>query len=202
MTTNFDDVGYFHERFGLDNVTHQDSGPRDVPMDLMEFRRKFLHEELEEFEEGLAEGDEAKMADALIDLVYVAMGTAHLRGYPWEALWAEVQRANMSKVRAQRDGSDSVRGSQYDVVKPPGWKAPNIEGVLVKHGFTNVHASKCYGCGKPFEKGNNDRYMPWVNGLPREYHSFDCYMLDGVYHEYDCGAPFGDKPHFHPGATE
>ena len=39
--------------------------------------------------------------DALIDLTYVAMGTAYMMGLPWQDLWDEVQRANMSKVRAK-----------------------------------------------------------------------------------------------------
>ena len=96
----------------------------------MDFRVKFLEEELEEFKEGRREGNHAKMFDALLDLVYVAMGTAHLQGYPWEAGWTEVQEANMAKVRAAKDGSDSKRGSQYDVVKPDGWQPPDIDFLL------------------------------------------------------------------------
>jgi predicted HAD superfamily Cof-like phosphohydrolase len=76
------------------------------------------------------------MADALIDLVYVAMGTAHLLGLPWEALWNEVQIANMRKVRAAADASDSKRGSAFDVVKPPGWQPPNIKRILENYGWT------------------------------------------------------------------
>jgi predicted HAD superfamily Cof-like phosphohydrolase len=149
--SDFDDVGDFHKKFGLDNVTHEGAGPRVVPDDLMEFRRKFLHEELEEFEEGLAEGDEAKMADALIDLVYVAMGTAHLRGYPWQQLWDDVQRANMSKVRAARDGHDSKRNSQYDVVKPDGWEPPAIGRLLASIGFDLSNTTGlCTICGSDF----------------------------------------------------
>lgn len=128
--SNFDDVGDFHEKFGLDNVTHRGSGPRLVPLDLMDFRIKFLHEELKEFEDAYAEGNVAKMFDALLDLAYVTFGTAHLMGFPWQRGWDEVQRANMSKVRAQADGSDSRRDSSWDVVKPYGWEPPDIEGVL------------------------------------------------------------------------
>lgn len=131
----FHDVGRFHRKFGLDSVSENGAAPREVPDDLMQFRIEFLEEELREFKDAYAEGDEAKMADALVDLVYVALGTAHLKGFPWQQLWRAVQKANMAKVRARRDGSDSVRGSQYDVVKPPGWKAPDIEGVLREYGW-------------------------------------------------------------------
>lgn len=132
MSTNFSDVGDFHRKFAL-NVSGD--GPHDVPPDLLEFRRRFLHEELEEFEEGMAEGDDTKMADALIDLVYIAMGTAHLAGYPWEELWNDVQRANMAKVRSFSVEATSDRGGKWDVIKPKGWQPPHTAEILAEHGF-------------------------------------------------------------------
>lgn len=144
-SSNFADVGNFHEKFGLSYVRPTGSnlaglrkpaptGAEDNK-ELMQFRLDFLHEEMEEFELGLNEGDIAQMADALVDLTYVAMGTAHLLGLPWQDLWDEVQRANITKERAMSDGSNSKRGSSFDVIKPEGWKAPNIDGVLQKYGF-------------------------------------------------------------------
>lgn len=137
IRSNFDDVGTFHARFGLPSAMVDGTGPREVWNDdqLIEFRVKFMQEELDEFIEGRDERDPAKMADALIDLVYVAMGTAHFMGIPWQELWDEVQRANITKVRAAKDGSDSLRGSGFDVVKPAGWRGPDIDGILKKHGF-------------------------------------------------------------------
>jgi len=137
MQSNFDDVGDFHQKFGLDNTTHLLAGPRDVPLqgELIQFRMKFLQEELAEFEEGMAEGDLAKMADALVDLAYVAFGTAHVLGLPWQALWDDVQRANMTKERAAADGSNSLRNSSFDVIKPAGWRPPETQRVLEDHGF-------------------------------------------------------------------
>lgn len=137
MSTNFDDVGDFHEKFGLQNVTHGGIGPTMAMMshELMMFRIKFMQEELEEFIKGYAEGDIAQCADALIDLQYVVNGTAHLMGLPWQELWDDVQRANMTKQRAAADGSDSKRGSSFDVIKPPGWQGPNTGEILKKYGF-------------------------------------------------------------------
>jgi predicted HAD superfamily Cof-like phosphohydrolase len=134
MSENHRDVGQFHEKFNLDNTTARPVGPRDVPRELFDFRLKFMREELREFEEGEAEGDLAKMADSLIDLVYVVLGTAHVYGFPWQALWDEVQRANMAKERTLRV-EDSARGSTYDVIKPAGWQPPDIVGVLRAHGW-------------------------------------------------------------------
>lgn len=129
--TNFEDVGQFHARFGLP-VAGENTHPRMLDDDLRDFRVKFMHEELEEFQVAADDGNLAGCADALIDLVYVAMGTAHMMGLPWEKLWDEVQRANMAKVRAASK-DESKRGSLWDVVKPEGWTPPDIEGVLAEH---------------------------------------------------------------------
>lgn len=132
--SNFSDVGDFHARFGLDNV-NTNPMPRLLPPDLMDFRLAFLHEELEELEKGVAEQDLAQIADALVDLVYVAKGTAQLAGLPWQELWDDVHGANMTKVRAAKDGGDSKRGSSFDVVKPPGWKGPSTREILDRAGM-------------------------------------------------------------------
>lgn len=50
----------------------------------------------------------------------------------WAELWADVQRANMSKERALK-ASDSKRGSTWDVVKPTGWVGPQTEAIIAKH---------------------------------------------------------------------
>lgn len=131
---NFVDVGDFHAKFGLTSVTHEGPGPREITPELLEFRSKFMQEELDEFNEAAKTNDHAKMFDALLDLVYVAMGTAHMFGYPWQAGWDEVQRANISKERVTR-AEDSTRGSTFDVIKPVGWTAPNIGLVLAENGF-------------------------------------------------------------------
>lgn len=52
--------------------------------------------------------------------------TAVFMGIPWERCWRHVQAANMAKTRAASDGSDSKRGSSWDVIKPPGWRAPDL----------------------------------------------------------------------------
>lgn len=135
MSDNFANVGEFHEQFGLDSVTFNGVGQRPFPPELADFRIKFMQEELDEFIEGHDEGNLAKMADALIDLVYVAMGTAHLLGLPWQELWNDVQRANLAKVRASSDGSDSKRLSAFDVIKPEGWVPPHTEAILEAYGF-------------------------------------------------------------------
>ena len=149
--TNFNDVGDFHDRFGLPRFTGQ--GVQPFTKEMLGFRIQFLLEEVKEFIDACqgeldidSRGkfqvifgqsvsiDHAEAFDALIDLVYVAMGTAHFMRYPWQEGWNEVQRANMAKVRAT-SAEDSKRGTALDVVKPPSWRAPDIMAVLQRNGF-------------------------------------------------------------------
>lgn len=121
MSTDYFRVRQFHDKFKIG----YDGPPRLLPPEL-DWRRKFLDEELKEYDEAIAAGDLAKAFDALIDLVYVAIGTAVLHGFPWEAGFSEVHKANMAKrLAAPGEG----RGTN-DIVKPEGWQPPNIEEVL------------------------------------------------------------------------
>jgi predicted HAD superfamily Cof-like phosphohydrolase len=120
VNTNFDDIADFHHRFAL---AHLD-GPRQLPHELQLFRIAFMQEELNEYMRATLAEDLEKQVDALVDLVYVALGTAYLQGFEWQDHWNEVHRANMKKERAQSK-SQSVRSSTFDVVKPAGWTAPD-----------------------------------------------------------------------------
>ena len=127
--SHFDDVGKFNRKFGLPLAT--DGPPHLLDEDLLSFRLKFMAEELLEYEQACAAGNIAEAADALVDLVYVALGTAHMMHVPFDECWSEVQRANMQKVRA--NGSDdplSKRKHQLDVVKPDGWKPPDLHSII------------------------------------------------------------------------
>lgn len=119
------DVLAFHERFDLPRPAR----PTLLDDEQYAFRRDFLREELREFEAAHERGDLAGAFDGLLDLVYVALGTAIFMGLPWDAGWYQVQRANMAKVPVERP-EDSKRGSRFDIVKPAGWHPPEIAHVL------------------------------------------------------------------------
>lgn len=129
--TNFQDVQAFHEKFAVPQAPQ----PAWLDVAATDFRAKFLQEELNEFGEAYADGDMVKAFDALMDLAYVAFGTAAMMGLPWQQGWELVQQANMSKVRAQADGSDSKRGSALDVVKPVGFVPADV-GIALLLGVT------------------------------------------------------------------
>ena len=117
----FRDVWEFHKKFGLDIAFKN-----GLPEDLKKFRIKCMREEISEYTRAKSKEDRL---DALIDLVYFALGSAALEVFDWNEAWRRVQEANMAKVRAMKP-SDSKRGSNWDVVKPEGWQAPDLSGCV------------------------------------------------------------------------
>ena len=99
----------------------------------LEERVDFMKEELQEFIDATKTQDLAGQADALIDLVYVAKGTAIMLGLPWEELWVDVQRANMAKELREVHLGDSHK---LGVFKPLGWQGPKTKSILVANGYS------------------------------------------------------------------
>lgn len=157
------DVLEFHQKFGL----AYDGPPRALPDDVREFRVRFLNEERQEYagavkdlrnlqtlvEMAASEAGQrltvellAQQLDALVDLVYVALGNAVMQGFItgrgaaeiFNVAWRRVHAANMAKERARPDGSDSKRGNASDVVKPPGWRAPDHSDLVADHAHRGV----------------------------------------------------------------
>ena len=114
------DITEFHEKFGLEYK----GPPRKLPGKLQEFRNNFLFEEFCEYIQAGLDNDPEAQLDALVDLVYVAIGTAYLNGYDFQTAWNRVHAANMSKVRGES------KRSEFDIVKPDGWKEPDLSDLV------------------------------------------------------------------------
>lgn len=127
MRSESDDVQDFHRQLELWPVVHS---PAHVDPIVLQQRIAFLQEELDEFREAVEANDLAKQADALIDLVYVAKGTALMAGLPWAELWTDVHSANMQKKRGP-----TKRGHAMDAYKPAGWQPPITEQLLLEAGY-------------------------------------------------------------------
>jgi predicted HAD superfamily Cof-like phosphohydrolase len=131
------DIEEFHTKYQL----RYEGKPRLLPHEMMHFRLGFLLEEFQEYksaslspkftDDDVAQLLEAQL-DALVDLVYVAIGTAHLHGFDFAEAWRRVHAANMTKVRAE-SASDSKRGTTFDVVKPTGWQPPSHKDLVEDH---------------------------------------------------------------------
>lgn len=110
------DIADFHELILGVNASPQ---PSLVSQEYCLERMRFMHEELTEFAEASSTGDIVGVADALADIVYVALGTAYKMGLPFDDIWRAVQYANMQKVKGV-----TKRGNAIDAVKPAGWVGP------------------------------------------------------------------------------
>lgn len=122
----FECVKEFHENFCEDL---KPKGPRALEPDMSDFRIGFGKEEHDEYITAVAANDLEGQLDALVDQVYVALGTAWLQGFDFNEAFRRVHAANMSKVRTE-SAEGSKRFSKYDVVKPAGWKAPVLTDLV------------------------------------------------------------------------
>lgn len=148
MPDMYKNLREFHEKFGLE----YNGKPRLLPEELAKFRILFMREELKEYTEipdpySITQQLEDQL-DALVDLVYVALGTAYLHGFDFNEAWNRVHAANMEKVRALR-AEDSKRGFIFDVVKPPGWMPPTHIDLVMDH----AHRKSCSICSRPLVGG-------------------------------------------------
>lgn len=130
MRTFFDDVGDFHRKMklpmvGEDVCTFANSED-------MQMRIRFLQEELDELKEAVIASNLPEQIDALLDLAWVALGTAHYLRAPANECWQEIVRANMAKEPATLDPHKPWRGSKA-VIKPPGWQGPDHMTIIQRH---------------------------------------------------------------------
>ena len=117
--TYFGDVKEFHCMF------HKPPEVIVFPLSAEAWARRvrLITEELAETFEAYALGDVEKFADGLADLAWVVIGTAVEAGIPFDAVWAEVRKANMAKRGGRLDASGKLH-------KPEGWVPPDIKRAL------------------------------------------------------------------------
>jgi predicted HAD superfamily Cof-like phosphohydrolase len=152
----FRDVSRFHQKFDL--APTADPG-HALPDDVLRFRLTCLLEEVKEYAEAvgyqLVWGSESGLVfkkmmgepafsdvdavDALADLTWFALGTAHLHRFlRFNEHWTRIRECNMAKVQAK--SADDPRGHRsfhLDVVKPDGWRPP-IHADLLEDGVSHA----------------------------------------------------------------
>ena len=121
--STLDRVREFHEVYGLPVATAPNINDEKVNG----LRVELLREELEELTVALKERDLVEVLDALTDIQYVLDGAYLSFGLQdlKEKAFAEVQRANMSKLGA--DGKPVVRESDGKILKGPHYHPPVLE---------------------------------------------------------------------------
>lgn len=111
--TNFEMVKEFHDKFELTQDPNN--------LDYQKARIAHMTEELTEYVKAVKNEDREAQLDALVDLVYVALGTAHIDAFEFDRAFEAVHIANMKKIRQPSERSE------WDVVKPEGWTAPDLK---------------------------------------------------------------------------
>lgn len=121
-----------HRKFGFHPII--DNLDPELQQKHWELRKTMMAEELREMNEAKTP-EEA--FDAVIDLIVFAIGTLELFVGPEVAQqgWDRVNDANMAKERGIKTGPN-VRPNPFglpDLIKPPGWTAPNHDGLEMNH---------------------------------------------------------------------
>ena len=116
------DINKMHTHYGVHEALSQLDA--DKLRMFLEFRVKFLQEELDEMR--TAENAE-DVVDALIDLCVVAIGTLDAFGVNSHKAWDEVLKANMKKKVGVKESRPNPLNLP-DLIKPEGWKAPSHAG--------------------------------------------------------------------------
>ncbi|AXN53327.1 MazG-like nucleotide pyrophosphohydrolase [Mycobacterium phage Thonko] len=107
-------------------------------LDLRKLRRNLLAEEVEEYFDGEDRDDPVEIADGLADMIVIAYGTllAYFGEDAAREVCREVFRSNLAKI-----GEDGTVARRDDgkILKPEGWKPPDIRRVLAETGFIEGH---------------------------------------------------------------
>jgi predicted HAD superfamily Cof-like phosphohydrolase len=115
----FEEVKKFHQAFN-----HPISfEPTVLPVDRANKRYAWMLEEINEFLDASRDQDIVEQADAMIDVIYFALGTLVEMGIFPQPLFDIVQDANMSKLFSDGKPHYNEMGK---VIKPIGWEDPHF----------------------------------------------------------------------------
>lgn len=120
-----EDVAEFHAKFRTPLMPRPTALPNVLPPELGRARLAHLREEVQEYTSAIIAGNVAAQADALVDVVYVAIGNALIQGLPFAEVWDAVHRANLQKEYAPHVAKR--------LIKPPSWQPPDIAAILARH---------------------------------------------------------------------
>jgi len=123
MTSNFQKVLEFHEKFEVENKP----SPQFPNRKTVNLRVALIREEFKELRDAIKEKDLVEVADALTDILYVVYGAGLAFGIDLDACFDEIHRSNMTKLGA--DGKP-VRREDGKVIKGPNYESPNLRKVL------------------------------------------------------------------------
>jgi predicted HAD superfamily Cof-like phosphohydrolase len=115
INEEFEQVKEFHKAFDVP----VSETPVPLTAERAEHRAGFMLEEIQEFIDSQNIYDQT---DAMIDLIYFALGTLVEMGVKPKKIFDIVHNANMSKL--WEDGKVRYREGDNKVLKPPSWEDP------------------------------------------------------------------------------
>lgn len=118
-------VTEFHVKYGHLISTEPTT---EIPVVVKQLRMSLIKEECEELiSKGIEKNNLVEIADGIADLVYVVVGTAISYGIPFDRVFQEVHRSNMTKTPVKAQG-----GNKYGTKTPkgPDFLAPDIESIF------------------------------------------------------------------------
>ena len=95
-----------------------------------DLRHRILQEEVNELYSALFYNNHVEVADAIIDCIYILLGTAievGITGEQLEQCFAEVHRSNMSKLD---DNGQPVLRQDGKITKGANYSAPNLKPII------------------------------------------------------------------------
>lgn len=125
MKRLLEQVREFHQAFDVPILNK----PRFPDEERRKLRYRILKEEFEEYVQGENADDFEEVADALGDMAYIIAGTALEYGIPLDRVLDAIHRANMAKLGP--DGKP-IKRADGKVIKPDGWKPPDIAAALAE----------------------------------------------------------------------
>lgn len=126
MRRNPDSV--FHDQALFMRACQQETTEDTVAQSCMYLN--LIDEEVQELRDAVSQRDDVETFDAILDIIVVCIGYGLSRGWPMIGGWQEVMRSNLAKI-----GSNGFVERREDgkIIKPDGWKAPDLKRVLDDH---------------------------------------------------------------------
>lgn len=82
----------------------------------------------EEYDEFLFSMNDEEALDACMDLIWVILGYCYMKGWNVDGAWNEVAMSNLAKIDSKT--GKVLKSFDGKVMKPKGWKAPNLKPFL------------------------------------------------------------------------
>jgi len=127
MKKQHQQLSEFHAAF---NYTYPDTLSIPEPEEFA-LRQRILQEEVDELKEAGEIGDIVAVADAVVDCLYILVGTAQKFGFSdrLEELFDEVHRSNMSKLD---ENGQPIYRADGKILKGSNYSEPKLAKILFR----------------------------------------------------------------------